>query len=256
METVILVLLFGLVWGSFLNVVIYRLPRNISLVFPPSSCPICKKRIRFYDNIPVFSYLILHGKCRYCGSPIPFSYFLVELVTPLCFWILYLRFPLGFHFFAACLFTSAMIALALIDFYHKILPDVLTLPGTFLALVYAAFRPDLSLRQALAGSVSGAGFLLLIYGAYLWLRKKEGLGLGDVTMMLFIGAFLGLTLTVLTLLIASLTGALVGSILMLVKKKDMQFALPFGTFLAPAAFISLVWGYQIIAWYIALYQNL
>ena len=191
--------------------VLYCKTREINIVFPPSSCPVCKKRIRPYDNIPVLSYIILRGKCRHCKTPIPLSYFLVELLTPLSFLILFNHFGLDLIFFASCLFASAMIVLAFIDFYHQILPDEITLPGIVLALIYSVFRADLSLKQALIGAVAGAGFLLFIYGAYLVLRKKEGLGMGDVTMMLFIGAFLGLKLTILTLMAASFSGALVGA---------------------------------------------
>jgi len=255
METITLIVLFGLVWGSFLNVVIYRLPRKINLVFPPSACPVCRKRIRPYDNIPILSYLILLGKCRYCKTPIPLSYFFVELLTPLSFLVLFSRYPLNKLFFISCLFTSAMIVLAFIDLHHQILPDEITLPGIFLALVYSVFRPDLSLKQALIGAVAGAVFLLFIYVVYLLLRKKEGLGMGDVTMLLFIGAFLGLKLTILTLMAASFSGALVGAVLIFSHKEDLQFALPFGTFLAPAAFFSLVWGNQIINWYLNFFRT-
>jgi leader peptidase (prepilin peptidase)/N-methyltransferase len=149
-----------------------------------------------------------------------------------------------------------MIVLAFIDLHHKILPDEITLPGIFLGLIYSAFRPDLSLKQALFGAVAGAVFLLFIYVVYLLLRKKEGLGMGDVTMLLFIGAFLGLKLTILTLMVASFSGALVGAVLIFSRKEDLQFALPFGTFLAPAAFFSLVWGNQIINWYLNLFTRL
>ncbi len=255
METITLIVLFGLVWGSFLNVVIYRLPRKINMVFPPSACPVCRKQIRPYDNIPILSYLILKGKCRYCKTPIPFSYFLVELLTPLSFLVLFSHYPLDIFFFVSCLFASAMIVLAFIDLHHQILPDEITLPGIFLALIYSAFRPDLSLKQALFGAVAGAVFLLFIYVVYLLLRKKEGLGMGDVTMLLFIGAFLGLKLTILTLMAASFSGALVGAVLIFSRKEDLQYALPFGTFLAPAAFFSLVWGNQIINWYLNLFRT-
>lgn len=254
MEKIIIVL-FGLVWGSFLNVVIYRLPRGQSLMWPPSSCPQCRTRLKPYDNIPVFSYLLLRGKCRSCGSKISLTYPLVEAATPLCFLVLYGQFNLGLHFYASCLFASALIALCFIDLSHQILPDEITLPGLALALVYSGFRPDLSLRQALIGAVSGAGFLLVIYGLYWLLRKKEGLGMGDVTMMLLVGAYLGWLKAFFTLLLASFAGALVGVFLLCFRKKDLQFSLPFGTFLAPAAFVALVWGDRIIRAYLSLYKR-
>ncbi|MDH4270862.1 MAG: prepilin peptidase [Candidatus Aminicenantes bacterium] len=254
MEKIIIVL-FGLAWGSFLNVVIYRLPRGLSLMRPPSTCPQCGTRIKAYDNIPVLSYLLLRGKCRACGLKISVAYPLVELLTPACFLLLYARFSLSVPFYASCLFASALIALCFIDLYHQILPDEITLPGLALALLYSGFRPDMTLRQSLVGAVAGAGFLLIIYGAYLLLRKKEGLGMGDVTMMLLVGAYLGWVKAFFTLLVGSFVGALVGLFLMSFRKKDLQFALPFGTFLAPAAFFALVWGDRIINAYLSLYKR-
>lgn len=254
MEKIIIVL-FGLAWGSFLNVVIYRLPRGLSLMRPPSTCPQCGTRIKAYDNIPVLSYLLLRGKCRACGLKISVAYPLVELLTPVCFLLLYARFSLGVPFFASCLFASALIALCFIDLYHQVLPDEITLPGLALALLYSGLRPDMTLRQALAGAVVGAGFLLAVYGGYLLLRKKEGLGMGDVTMMLLVGAYLGWVKAFFTLLVGSFVGALVGFFLLSFKKKDLQFALPFGTFLAPAAFFALVWGDRIINAYLSLFKR-
>lgn len=251
----ILVVLAGLVWGSFLNVVIYRLPEGMSLVRPPSACPACKKRIKPYDNVPVLSYLILRGKCRHCGNRIPVSYVLVEIMTPAAFVILYLQYSLSLFFFASCLFASALIALGFIDYRHKILPDRITFPGIALGLIYAFRRSDLTFLQALLGAAVGAGFLLIIYAGYYLVRKKEGLGLGDVTMMLMVGAYLGWLKTLLTLILASFAGALVGIIIITAKKKDLQYMLPYGTFLAPAAFIALVWGDRIIQAYLSLFSR-
>lgn len=250
METIIFIILIGLAWGSFLNVVIYRIPAEMSLLAPPSTCPACKKRIKFYDNIPVVSYLVLRGKCRHCSHKISFSYFLVEILTPAAFLLLHARFGLGLHFFAVCLFTSALIVLGFIDFKHQILPDKITFPMMALGLIYSFLRKDMTSLQALLGAAVGAGFLLVVYGAYYLIRKKEGLGLGDVTMMIVVGLFLGWLKTLLTLVLASFAGALIGVSFMFIKKKNLQYALPYGTFLAPAAFIALVWGEQIIAAYL------
>jgi len=256
METIIIIICFGLAWGSFLNVVIYRLPLRMSLFKPSSSCPHCEEKIKFYDNIPVLSFLLLRGKCRHCKGRISFRYPLVELLTAVCFLLLYSQHSLSFFFFASCIFACALIALGFIDFYHQILPDEITLPGLLLALVYSLFRTDLNLRQALIGAVAGAGFLLFIYVAYYLLRKKEGLGLGDVTMMLLVGAYLGWRQAFFTLILASFVGALVGIFFIFYRKKDLQYSLPFGTFLAPAAFASLLWGERIITAYLSLYKNL
>jgi leader peptidase (prepilin peptidase)/N-methyltransferase len=255
MEEIILIGVFGLVWGSFLNVVIYRLPRDLSLVRPPSSCPHCGKQIKVYENIPILSYLFLRGKCGNCNAKISPVYPLVEALTPICFFLVYQQYSVSPHFFVFCLFTSALIVLAFIDYYHQILPDEIILPGLILALIYTFFRDDLSLTQALLGAGVGAGFLLLVYGVYFLLRKKEGLGLGDVTMMLMVGAVLGWKQTLLTLILASVGGAIVGVFFILFKKKDLQHALPFGTFLAPAAFVAFLYGQQIIDAYLSLYKQ-
>ncbi len=256
METIIIIACFGLAWGSFLNVVIYRLPLRMSLFKPASSCPHCKEKIKFYDNIPLLSFLLLRGKCRHCKGRISLRYPLVELLTAVCFLLLYFQYSLSFFFFASCLFACTLIALGFIDFYHQILPDEITLPGLLLALVYSLFRQDLNLRQALIGAVAGAGFLLFIYVAYYLLRKREGLGLGDVTMMLLIGAYLGWRQAFFTLILASFVGALVGIFFIFYRKKDFQYSLPFGTFLAPAAFASLLWGERIITSYLSLFKDL
>ena len=259
METVTLVLVAaaGLVLGSFFNVVIYRLPRGLNLAKPPSSCPGCGARVKPYDNIPVLSYVLLGGKCRACRRRISPVYPAVEALTAAGFVLVYLnggRF-LDLEFFAGCAFTSALVVLGFIDAEHQILPDAVTMPGLVLALVYSFFRDDLTFRGALIGAVAGAGFLLLVYGAYYLIRKKEGLGMGDVTMLLMIGAYLGLARTLLTLILASFVGALVGVYLIVRKGRDFQFALPFGTFLAPAAFASMLWGERIVRAYLALYKR-
>ncbi len=255
--TLLLVVLAGLVWGSFLNVVIYRLPRDLSLLRPPSSCPACGARVRPVDNIPILSYILLGGKCRRCGRKISPVYPLVEGLTALGFVLVHLTSGrvVGLEFIGGCVFTSALIALGFIDYFHQVLPDAITMPGLVLALVYAFFRDDLTFRGALVGAVTGAGFLLVVYGAYRLIRKKEGLGMGDVTMLLMIGAYLGLSRTFLTLILGSFLGALVGAFMILRRGKDFQFALPFGTFLAPAAFVSMLWGERIVRWYLSLYPR-
>ncbi len=250
----LIIILFGLAWGSFLNVIIYRLPRGQSILWPPSSCPHCGSRIRWYDNIPLISFFLLAGKCRFCRKSISLIYPLVEALTPALFLILYLHFALSAHFFASALFTSALIALGFIDFQHQILPDHLTIPLFLLALIYSFFRSDFSLKQALAGAFIGSGFLFMVYAFYFLIKKKEGLGTGDIILMLGIGAFLGIKGTILTLILATFSGALVGLFLLLIQKKGWQFALPFGSFLAPSAFISLVWGNKIISWYLGFFS--
>ena len=259
METMILlfVILAGLVLGSFFNVVIYRLPRGLNLSRPPSTCPGCGSRIKPYDNVPVLSYLVLRGKCRTCGRRISPIYPTVEILTALCFALVFLHSgrTINLPFIAGVVFTSGLIVLGFIDAAHQILPDVITLPGFVLALVYSFFRTDLKFLSAVIGAAVGAGFLLLVYGAYFLVRKKEGLGLGDVTMMLMVGAFLGWEQTLFVLILASFAGALFGVYLIARKGKDAQFALPFGSFIAPAAFVALIWGERIVRAYVGLFKR-
>jgi len=251
----IIIILVGLVWGSFLNVVIYRLPRKQSLVYPPSTCPSCGQRIKPYDNIPLVSFLLLRGKCRSCGASISWRYPLVEAITAASLLLLYFYFGLSLHFFAGALYTSALICLGFIDYDHQLLPDMITLPGFGLGLVYTFFRRDLNFGQGLLGAATGAGVLLIVYGLYYLLRKKEGLGLGDVTMMLFVGSFVGWRGALLTLVLASFVGALIGLFFIKMKQKNLQSALPFGTFLAPAAFIAFFWGEIIINSYLRMFPR-
>lgn len=255
--TLLFVAAIGLAFGSFFNVVIYRLPRGLNLSRPPSACPGCGARIKPYDNVPLLSYLILRGKCRRCGRRISPVYPAVEALTAAGFIVVYFNAGrvIGLEFIAGCLFTSALIVLGFIDAHHQILPDAITMPVLVLALAYSFFRDDLSFRGALLGAVVGAGFLLLVYGAYRLIRKREGLGMGDVTMMLMVGAYLGLERTLLVLVLASFSGALVGIYLVVRRGKDVQFALPFGTFIAPAAFAAMLWGERIVRAYLSLYKR-
>jgi leader peptidase (prepilin peptidase)/N-methyltransferase len=249
--TLIFVAVFGLVFGSFFNVVIYRLPRGLNVSRPPSACPGCGARIRPFDNVPVLSYLLLRGRCRRCGMRISPLYPAVEALTALGFVLVYLNAGrvVGLEFVAGCLFTSALLILGFIDAGHQVLPDAITMPGLVLALAYAFGRDDLNFRGALLGAVVGGGFLMAVYGAYRLIRRREGLGMGDVTMMLMVGAFLGWPRTLLVLILASFAGAVVGVFLIARRGKDFQFALPFGTFIAPAAFVAMLWGQRIIDWY-------
>ncbi|MCI4445886.1 MAG: prepilin peptidase [Candidatus Aminicenantes bacterium] len=254
---IIFIVIVGLVWGSFLNVVIYRLPRGLSIVRPPSSCPNCGQRIKWYDNIPVLSYILLGGKCRFCRAKISIVYPLVEVLTAACFVLVYfhnLKF-FDLQFFADCLFVSSLIAIGFIDYFHQIIPGSIALPFLIIALAYSPFRYDLNPAQSIFGAAAGGGFLLLVYFLYFLWRKKEGLGLGDVMMMLMVGAYLGLARTIFTLLLASVVGAVFGLLLMGFRKKNLQFALPFGTFIAPAAFVALIWGERLITWYLTLFHR-
>ncbi len=245
----IIVIVIGLILGSFLNVLIYRIPRGLSIVKPRSFCPHCNSKIRWYDNIPVISFIILLGKCRYCKKTISLRYPVVEIITPLSLLLVYKKFYFSYQFFGSIIFTLALITLAFIDLEHKILPDKITLSGFVFFLFYSFSNPSKNFLDGIIGSFLGAGILLLIYLLYYFIRKEEGLGFGDIKMMLMIGVFLGIAGTVLSLVIASLLGSLVGILIAVIMRKGMKHALPFGVFLSIGAYISLLWGREIIAFY-------
>jgi len=242
----------GAIIGSFLNVVIHRYPLGESIVLPPSHCPHCKTHIRPYDNVPVLSWLWLGGRCRTCREPISPRYPLVELANALLYLALFQRTGLTIGFLPLAAFVSMLIALIYIDLDIQILPDVIDLPGVVIGLAIGAthigaWYPDLvlstTLLESLAGAAAGAGVLLAIALSYKLVRKIEGMGLGDVKLMAMIGATLGWEALFPLFLLASVTGAAVGILLMLRSGKGMaQLALPFGVFLGIAALVMLFFG--------------
>lgn len=239
--------LFGLLIGSFLNVCIYRLPNDLSVVRPRSHCPQCKRMIVWYDNVPLLSYLFLQGKCRYCRAVIPLRYPLVELLTALSFFSAVMA--LGFTLDAArlCVFCAILIALFFSDLEERILPDEFTLGGTVVALIFAWFVPvrgifGISLLDSAIAAAFSAGTLWTVGFLYKKLRKRDGLGLGDVKMVGMIGAFLGLEGVLLTLLVGSTMGSLIGLAYIAITRRDASsYELPFGTFLAAAALLVAFW---------------
>lgn len=269
----------GAIIGSFLNVVIHRVPLEQSIVFPTSKCPKCLAAIKAYDNIPVISYLILRGRCRACGSGISARYPAVEAITGLLFaavtWHDGVSFALPFDL----AFSAAMVALIFIDAEHMILPNAITYPGFIFALLTRLLVPYLvgpahfddlpqllnvfpnfplwlvSLIGAALGALAGGGSLWLM--GFLWekLRGIEAMGFGDVKMMLMVGAFLGWRLTILTILIGALSGSVAGIAVMYKRGgRNMQMMLPFGIFLGIGAVVSLLFGSAIIHWYASQFQ--
>jgi leader peptidase (prepilin peptidase)/N-methyltransferase len=243
-----LIIIFGLIVGSFLNVVIYRLPRQESVVFPASHCPQCNAAIPFYLNIPLLSYVILLGRCRSCHARISPRYPLVEGFSAFSFWLSYHMAGLTVHAAACAIFLSLLIALAVIDWEHMILPDELTLGGAVFFFIYSFFNPEVGQLEAILSGLGAALFFASLYYFYLKVRKLEGLGFGDVKMALLMGLFLGLQPLVVALFLASLSGLLLGLFFIVFKKKNLRFAIPFGPFLALGSYISLFWGKTIMAW--------
>jgi len=263
-------LAFGLLIGSFLNVCIVRLPKDESVVTPRSHCPKCGHRIAWYENIPLASFLFLRGKCRGCGTPISWLYFTIELITGLMFLALALAFGTTMEFVKYAVFGALMLALVVTDFRDRILPDELTLAGVILGVGFsllldvgdgtalwmtqslgawpAAMR---SVLDSLLGAAAGAGALWLFREAYYLWRGIEGMGFGDLKLMAAVGAFLGVKVTLLTILLGALTGSILGGgLILLARNRDTAYELPFGTFLGVAAMFGALWGKEVVHWYL------
>jgi leader peptidase (prepilin peptidase) / N-methyltransferase len=239
----VLILIFGSFIGSFLNVCIYRLPRNKSIILPNSFCTFCEKPIKFYDNIPIISYLLLKGKCRQCGARISIRYPLVEIATAFLFYLIYKRCGLSFEFLVQIIFVSLLIVISFIDFDYKIIPDILSVGGLIIGLVLSFFRKPLFFYQdALYGVLIGAGIFYGIFFIYRFFTKNEGMGNGDIKLLGMIGAFCGTKGVLFSLILGSFLGTFVGIFIMLIKGKDIKYAIPFGPFLSLSALIFLFHG--------------
>lgn len=250
-QLAILVVL-GLAVGSFLNVCVHRIPRGQSLVRPGSRCPSCGYELRWFDNVPVVSYAALGGRCRKCHASISFRYPAIEVATMALFVLHGGVFGWTALLVPRLVFACAMVVLFAIDLEHQLLPDVITLPGIVLGLVSSAVLPP-GLLDALIGVVVGGGVLWLIREAYYRYSGHEGMGLGDVKMLAMVGAFLGWKLVLLTLVLSSLAGSAVGLLVIMVKRGDMKYALPYGTFLALGALATSLAGGPILDWYLSFY---
>jgi leader peptidase (prepilin peptidase)/N-methyltransferase len=247
------VVALGLVVGSYLNVVIYRLPRRISTVWPRSRCTACGAAIRARDNLPLVSYLLLRGRCRSCGAPIAWRYPAIEALTGALFLACLERFGLHPATLAAILFCCLMVVLAAIDIEHMLLPDRITLPGIALGLALQLWVPWAGgVKGAALGAVLGGGILLAISGAWYLLRGEEGMGLGDVKMLAMVGAFLGWKGVVVTLFASTLSGAAVGLVLARRSREGLKAKVPFGAFLSLGALLALFAGAPLVDAYLGL----
>jgi leader peptidase (prepilin peptidase) / N-methyltransferase len=267
----LLALVFGLVIGSFLNVVILRMPLEISISTPRSRCPQCKQLIRWHDNIPVLSYFMLGGRCRHCTKKISLRYPFIEALNGLVSVLLYLKFGLSVEWAIFLAFSGALIALAFIDLDHRILPDLITLNGIWIGVLTSIYlaQPSplivrlvrfagiesagprvIALMGSLLGAIVGGGLLWVVGEAYFRLRGVEGMGFGDVKMMAMVGAFLGAPLALLTIMVGSLLGSVIGLAFIRFTRKTRQYELPFGTFLSFAGIVAVVYGEDIVRWYI------
>ncbi len=282
----LIVFIFGLLFGSFMNVIIYRVPRRESVAFPGSHCTKCNAAIKPYDNIPIISYLLLRGRCRNCGAKISIRYPLVELLVGVVYFLVFLkvagdygilgggaseppaRFWLSLG--ADLVFVSFIIPLVFIDFEHKLLPNAITYPGIIVLFALRVIAPDawilantpafgmrpppvwpISIIASVLGMLAGGGLLWLIAEAYFRMRRIEGMGLGDVKMMLMVGAYLGWQLALLTIFVGSLLGSIIGIMLIAIGRANMKTEIPFGVYLGLAAIISLFIGPSLIDWYMS-----
>jgi len=251
--------IFGSLIGSFLNVCIYRLPREESIVFPPSKCTSCNTPIRFYDNVPIVSYLVLRGRCRACGESISPVYPIVEALSGLISALLVWRFGLTLETLFYLVFLFALVVITFIDLEHMMIPNVITIPGMVIGLIYGALRTDWGYTQvlfrsfhfglqgilgtlnevpiidSLFGIILGGGALFLIGFLYEVIRKREGMGMGDVKLLAMIGAFLGWKGVIFVAFVSSLIGTVVGLSIILYQRGDLRYAIPYGPFLSLAA---------------------
>jgi len=273
--TYFFIFLFGSIIGSFLNVCIYRIPREESIVFPGSRCPLCRKPIPWYCNIPFFSYIFLRGKCKFCGNKISIRYFIVEFIAAASFLFLFFMFGFNLKFYIYSLMTFSLIVVTFIDLDFQIIPDRISVGGMFLGIVVSAIRPELHsvvtykegiIRSALGILVGGGliycirflGNMSLYIVRYLGVRyrrnpvmrkrfakyrhMKESMGWGDVKLMAMFGAFLGWKMSALVFFLAPFFAAPIGLYLKIYKKYDI---IPYGPYLSLAAFVVMVWGHNI-----------
>jgi leader peptidase (prepilin peptidase)/N-methyltransferase len=253
MSEYFIAVILGLVIGSFLNVCIYRIPRNLSIVFPSSRCPFCNNAIRPWDNIPVISYLFLGGRCRSCKAKISTRYPLIEMLNASLYAAVIWRYGIGWNSVVYAVLCSSLIVIAFIDLEFQIIPDRITLAGIPIGLLAGSFLlPDpfmradlLGYKAALAGIISGGGFFYLVA-----VLSRGGMGGGDIKMMAMVGSLMGWKAVFLTTFLGSLVGSVVGVSLMVFKGKGRKTKVPFGPFLALGALITLFFGQEILVWYL------
>lgn len=244
--------LFGLCIGSFLNVCIYRLPASKSISHPRSSCTNCNELIPFYDNIPVVSYLLLRGRCRFCSEPISLRYPIIELLTGLFALITFFKYGLSLEAFIYFVFIATLLVITFIDIDHQIIPDVISLPGILIFFIASFGLSQVTYLDSLIGILAGGGSLFLVAWTYNMITKKEGMGGGDIKLLAMIGALIGWQGVLFTIFVASAVGTISGMLVMLKSRKGMKLKIPFGPFLAIGAIAYIFFGPQLVRWYFRL----
>jgi leader peptidase (prepilin peptidase)/N-methyltransferase len=248
----IMAFVLGACIGSFLNVCIYRIPAGLSIVHPGSSCPHCKTMIPFYDNIPMLSYLLLMGKCRHCKAPIAIRYPLVELLGGLSGLACIVAFGPTLHGLLIFIFIATLMVVTFIDMDHRIIPDVITLPGIPVFFLFAFAVPTVTWRDSAIGILIGGGTLFIVAWLYHLITGREGMGGGDIKLLAMLGAMLGWKGILFTIFAASAIGTVVGLLTMIKSSKGMRLAIPFGPFLSLGAIVYLFFGETILYWYVNL----
>lgn len=247
----IMAFIFGIIMGSFYNVCIYRIPNSMSVIKPHSHCENCSHTLAPLDLIPVLSWILLKGKCRYCRAPISIRYPLIELSTGILFVLLCFKFQLTWPLLLYLIFVSILILVAFIDIDHRIIPDRFVIMGVIIGII-SLFIPMISWQDALFGGLIGGGSLLLIDLTGRILFKKEGMGFGDVKLMGMAGIFLGVQRTIVSLLAAVWVAAIVGIVVLRKRKDDTDHYMPFGPFLAAGCVFSIFLGKELVHWYLSL----
>lgn len=248
--TDVAVLVLGACVGSFLNVCIYRIPEGRSVVWPGSACPSCGHRLSWWENLPIFGYLILLGRCRQCHERISPQYPLVEAIAALMALVLWRHFGPGRELAAFAFFASCLIVAAFIDLKHRIIPDLITLPGIAAGLISSCLLTPITCLDSLAGIIAGGGVFFLVAWAYGLLTGREGLGGGDIKLLAMIGAFLGWEAIPLVIMVSAGLGSIIGIAAMFAGRGGKHTAIPFGPFLSGAALLALLRGHEIITWYL------
>ena len=248
----ILVFLYGLIFGSFFNVCIYRIPRGESINFPPSHCTNCNNKIKWYDLFPIISYIVLKGKCRYCGEKISLRYPLIELITGILFAALYVKYGYSFSLLQYCILVSLLIVIGMIDYDTTDVYFAISLTGVILGVLfiianYFFFNHSINISlQYFLGGALGGGIIAVI------ILLTHGMGWGDAEICLVCGLFLGLKLTIVMMFFSFVFGGIIGIALLLLKKKGRKDYIPFGPFIAIGGVFTTLFGNLIINWYISL----
>jgi leader peptidase (prepilin peptidase) / N-methyltransferase len=247
----LILFIFGACIGSFLNVCIFRIPQKVSIVFPGSFCPRCKKNIPFYCNIPILSYLFLQGRCSACKTPISPRYPLIEILTGAVPVFLFFKFDLTPPFLFWLVFICVLIVISFIDFDHQIIPDIISIPGTLIFASSAVFIPEMTITDALVGIFTGGGILYAIAFLYFKLRNTQGMGGGDIKLLAMIGAATGLKGVLFTIFTGSFLGIFGGIFAILITKdRNYQLKIPFGPYLSIGAILYIFFGKILIGWYL------